>query len=84
VGKSFVCANLAHVLASADRRVLLVDCDLRRGRLHRHFGTERQPGVSDVVAGSADAATAVHTTENPFLDILPTGRISAPRRRCWR
>ncbi|HEY6098071.1 MAG TPA: polysaccharide biosynthesis tyrosine autokinase, partial [Anaeromyxobacter sp.] len=75
VGKSFISANLAYVLASADHRVLLVDCDLRRGRLHRAFGLQRRPGVTDVVSGSAQAADAVRKTENPYLDLLTTGAI---------
>ena len=75
VGKSFVCANLAWVLASPERRVLLVDCDLRRGGLHRFFGESRHPGVSDVVSGGFTPQEAIRTTSNPNLDILPTGRI---------
>jgi tyrosine-protein kinase Etk/Wzc len=75
VGKSFISMNLAYLLASGDRRVLLIDCDLRRGRLHRHFGLQRKPGVSDVVSGSVDAASAVRTTLNRRLDVLPTGLI---------
>jgi tyrosine-protein kinase Etk/Wzc len=75
VGKSFVSSNLAHVIAAADTRVLLVDCDLRRGRLHRQLGLERKPGVSDVVSGSTDSASAIQPTTNPNLDLLATGRI---------
>lgn len=75
VGKSFVAVNLAYVLAAAENRVLLVDCDLRRGRLHRYFGFERHPGVSDVIGGSVDVAAAVRGTGNSHLDLLPTGHI---------
>jgi tyrosine-protein kinase Etk/Wzc len=75
VGKSFVCVNLAWVLASAERRVLLIDGDLRRGAVHRSFGAERKPGVSDVVSGAVAPELAVRTTANPHLDLLPTGRI---------
>jgi tyrosine-protein kinase Etk/Wzc len=75
VGKSFVAANLAHILASPERRVLLIDCDLRRGRLHRHFALTRHPGVTDILSGTAEVASAVRTTPNPSLDILPTGAI---------
>ena len=74
-GKTFVSANLAHLLASSDRRVLLVDGDLRRGRIHRFFGTDRQPGLSDVLSGSATPEAAVRPTPNASLHFVPTGRI---------
>jgi tyrosine-protein kinase Etk/Wzc len=73
VGKSFVSVNLAHLLAGAGRRVVLVDADLRRGRLHRHFGVERHPGLSDVLLGAATLETAVQMTAVPQLSFLPTG-----------
>ncbi|GEJ57613.1 polysaccharide biosynthesis tyrosine autokinase [Anaeromyxobacter diazotrophicus] len=73
VGKSFVCCNFAHILADAGRRVLLVDADLRRGQLHRAFGGERAPGLSDVLAGEATLATAVRTTKDARLAFLSCG-----------
>ena len=75
VGKSFVSVNLAYVLASTERRVLLVDGDLRRGRIHRYFGIERKPGLSDVVSGSARLEDCLHATHGGQLFVLPTGRI---------
>jgi tyrosine-protein kinase Etk/Wzc len=74
VGKSFVCVNLAHLLASAGWRVLLVDADLRRGRLHRHFGLDRQPGLSDVLGGLAPPQEAIRPTRAARLDVLASGR----------
>jgi len=73
-GKSFVSVNLAQLLAGSDGRVLILDGDLRRGVLHRYFGLEAQPGVSDVLSGEATLETAVHRTDNPNLDLLPAGR----------
>jgi tyrosine-protein kinase Etk/Wzc len=75
VGKSFVCVNFAHVLAAAEHRVLLVDADLRRGRLHRYFGVDRSPGLSDLIGGSAAADRVISHTDVPGLDVLPTGSI---------
>lgn len=75
VGKSFLSVNLAHVLASSGKRVLLVDADLRRGRLHRYFDGERVPGLSDAVAGQVLFADAVRKTENEMLDFIGTGTL---------
>jgi tyrosine-protein kinase Etk/Wzc len=76
-GKSLVSVNLAHLLAAADGRVLLVDGDLRRGVLHRYFGVEAEPGLADVVSGASPLEPALHATDNPNLDLLPTGKLLA-------
>jgi tyrosine-protein kinase Etk/Wzc len=75
VGKSFVTVNLGHVMASAGRRVLVIDADLRRGRIHKLFGGQRHPGLSDVLSGTALLADAVHKSPLEALHWLPTGRI---------
>jgi tyrosine-protein kinase Etk/Wzc len=75
VGKSFVSINLASVLADTGKRVLLVDGDMRKGRLHRQLGLERAPGLSDVISGAATLDEAVRTTPAPNVSILPTGRV---------
>jgi tyrosine-protein kinase Etk/Wzc len=74
-GKSFVSVNLAHLLAAAGRKVLLVDGDLRRGRLHRYFALERGPGLSEVLSNSVPLEQALRRTGSERLDVLSTGRI---------
>lgn len=72
-GKSFVSVNVAHLLAAAGGRILLVDGDLRRGVLHRYFGIGAQPGLADVLARKAELDAAVQRTEDPNLDVLAAG-----------
>ena|SRR6266540_95479 len=76
-GKSLVSVNLAHLLAAAGGRVLLVDGDLRRGVLHRYFGVKAEPGLAEVVSGASGLDAALHSTETPNLDVLPTGKLPA-------
>ncbi len=73
-GKSTVCANLAYAFALNGKRVLAVDCDLRRPSQHRLFNCKRVPGLSDYLAGletDVDALTQPTLHENLF--ILPAG-----------
>lgn len=74
VGKSFMSVNLAAVLASGGKRILLIDADMRRGDLHSYFGVSRHPGLSDVIAGF-DINSAVLREVLPNLDVLPKGSL---------
>jgi tyrosine-protein kinase Etk/Wzc len=73
VGKSFVSSNFAVILAVAGKRVLLIDGDLRKGRLNQYFGVRREGGLSEVIAGSLPAPQAIHRSTLPNLDLLTTG-----------
>jgi tyrosine-protein kinase Etk/Wzc len=74
LGKSFVCANLARLLAEGGTRVVVVDADLRRGHLHSYLGGGKAPGLSDVVAGTADLKRVVRSTTTPNLSFLSCGQ----------
>lgn len=74
VGKSFVCVNLAHVFAQMGERVLLVDGDLRRGELHRYFGAARSPGLTELLAGDANARDASRPISDS-LHLVTTGKL---------
>ncbi|TFZ05049.1 polysaccharide biosynthesis tyrosine autokinase [Ramlibacter rhizophilus] len=73
VGKSFVSANLAAVVASAGKRVLLIDADLRKGHLNQYFGMERASGLSELVTGTIGADQAIRRSVLPGMDFIPTG-----------
>ena len=74
-GKSTVSANLAISFSKMERRVLLVDCDLRRPNLHNIFKVENTIGLSNVIGKMADFEDAVKHDVLPNLDILPSGTI---------
>ncbi|MGF6899188.1 polysaccharide biosynthesis tyrosine autokinase [Paraburkholderia sp. GAS348] len=74
VGKSFMSVNLAAVLASGGKHVLLIDADMRRGSTHEYFGVSRQPGLSEVVGG-LEIANAIVPDVLPGLDLLPKGKL---------
>ncbi len=75
IGKSFIVVNLAHVLAQSGSRVLLVDADLRKGRLHQYLGGSRATGLSEVIDGSHTLESSVRKGAHPNLDFLPRGAI---------
>lgn len=75
VGKSFVTANFAALMAAAGRRTLLIDADLRRGHTHQYFGLQRHGGLSELIAGSLTIQQTVHRQVVPNLDFLATGQL---------
>lgn len=73
-GKSFVSLNLAMINATLGTRVLLIDADLRRGKLGWNFGvTSKQPGLVQVLVGEADLAAAIHKDPQTGLDFIGAG-----------
>ncbi|MEI6034121.1 MAG: polysaccharide biosynthesis tyrosine autokinase [Verrucomicrobiae bacterium] len=76
-GKSTVASNLAICLAASGARTLLIDADLRRGSLHRQFGLEQDPGLGDILNGSAPVDKAIHITEINNLWFIPRGYYGA-------
>lgn len=74
-GKSMVASNLAISLAHAGQRVLLVEADMRRPKAHDIFGLDQEPGLSNVMVGSAKASEAVKETTVAGLWVLTAGRV---------
>lgn len=72
-GKTFVATSLAAALAQAQRRVLLIDSDMRRPRLHRVFDQDLQPGLSNLLAGTASLRDVLRTSAVPGLTVITAG-----------
>jgi succinoglycan biosynthesis transport protein ExoP len=72
-GKSLTAANLAIVCAQGGDSVILVDTDLRRPVLHRLFGREASPGLTNTLVGDAELDQVIHDTGVPGLRLVPTG-----------
>jgi capsular exopolysaccharide synthesis family protein len=73
-GKTVTSMNLAVVFTErAGRRTILVDCDLRRGRLASHFGAPASPGMAELLRGEVTLAEAIRPTVYPNLSIIPAG-----------
>lgn len=63
-GKTTACLNVAATYAEEGKRVIIIDLDLRRARVHRAFGVENKEGVVDYLAGRIDKKTAIKHGKN--------------------
>ncbi|MEL4014828.1 tyrosine-protein kinase Wzc [Dryocola clanedunensis] len=77
IGKTFVCANLAAVISQTNKRVLLIDCDMRKGYTHELLGTTNVNGLSDVLSGMGDISRCTQKTSVPNFDLIPRGQVPA-------
>ncbi|MFH2056109.1 MAG: CpsD/CapB family tyrosine-protein kinase, partial [bacterium] len=73
-GKSTVSAYLAITSAAyKQRNTVLVDCDLRRPSVHRLFGLDRKPGLTDIITGKVTAEETFQRTPFEHLSIITAG-----------
>ena len=71
-GKSFVASNYAASLAVANKKVLLIDCDIRRPRAHESFGIKIDRGLESILTEDTNPDDVIMKEIIPNLDLLPT------------
>ena len=76
MGKSFVSTNLSALLASIKKRVLIIDADMRNGRLHEAFSVGKEPGLSDLLAGRATLGEVIVSLPDVGVDFIPRGSMA--------
>ena len=81
-GKSWVASNLSVAFAQAGKRVILIDADMRKGRIYNIFGVLPRPGLSNYLSGVNENDYQVENlgdflreTEVPNLYVMPAGNI---------
>lgn len=77
IGKTFISTNLAFVLACSDKKILLIDADLRKGYINKSLGVERENGLSCLISNKITPAEAIRTIETAegSIDFIPTGEL---------
>ncbi len=72
-GKSFISANIAVAMTGNERKCLIMDCDLRKPRLHRVFEQSNKRGLTNYLTGNASLEEVIRPTVVPNLYFIPAG-----------
>ncbi|MBN3263465.1 tyrosine-protein kinase Wzc [Pectobacterium brasiliense] len=75
IGKTFVSANLGAVIAQSGQRVLIVDCDMRKGYAHELMGVQGINGLSDILSGQITTEKSIRKTAIENMDFIARGQI---------
>lgn len=74
-GKTTTLCNLATVMAQNGQRVLIMDCDMRKPRVHKAFGISNKKGLADLLLNEQHFSEYIQHVEEVNIDILTAGRI---------
>ncbi len=74
-GKTTVCVNLAGSFAQDNKKTLIIDCDLRKPRVHNVFKIQRYPGIVDYLFGQVSLEEIINPTEINNLSVITAGTI---------
>lgn len=73
-GKTIIMCNLGIVMAETDHKVVIVDADFRRPRIHQQFGLQKTPGVSEWLFHDNELEEVIEPSVVPGLDTITAGR----------
>lgn len=74
-GKTTISVNIAGSFAQTNRKTVIIDCDLRKPRMHKVFNGQRYPGFTDYFFGDVEFDKIVNKSELPNLDYIAAGTI---------
>lgn len=74
-GKTTVCKNMAIAFAQANKKVLIIDSNMRNPEIHNLFLLPSNPGLSDILGEFSDVVSCINETDITNLSILPAGTI---------
>lgn len=75
IGKTFISANLAAVVAQTGQRVLFIDSDMRKGYAHELIGLDGKNGLSEILSGKIPVTAAIQKTAHDGFDFIPRGQV---------
>jgi capsular exopolysaccharide synthesis family protein len=74
-GKSFVSVNLSTVFSQVNEKIVLLDVDMRKPKIHKNLNVTQQPGLSNFLTGNADSSVIIKSTAIQNLFFIPSGNI---------
>lgn len=75
IGKSFVTANMAAVMAKGGQRVLIIDADMRKGQMERQMCVDSKPGLADYLSGQQTLEQVIKSPGVENLDFIARGSV---------
>ncbi|ROR07730.1 polysaccharide biosynthesis tyrosine autokinase [Erwinia sp. JUb26] len=74
-GKTFISSNLASVISQADKKVLFIDADMRKGYAHKMFDDKNDFGLSELLSGEDSFVKGIRKVESSGFDYITRGAI---------
>ncbi|HBY0419144.1 TPA: polysaccharide biosynthesis tyrosine autokinase [Klebsiella variicola] len=74
-GKTFVCSNLAAIIAQTGKKILFIDTDMRKGYSHKLFHADNNNGLSDILSGKIEITNAIKNIPSAGFDFISRGMV---------